>query len=251
MLTRRRLTTVSPSLQLNEPAARMGCRSPSLGEPTGPPDGHFRPVSPSLDIPELMPSPTNSPCASPSLGLIPPEAMKNATLPFKEARAGKASARMTTAVCRRASRMARPSEPSLEAQRVAAAHVFANESVMREAGMERISYDDMQRFRLNAASTGKGPAVKVDTGNPERDAVAQAKINHVRRPPFFTHCSPTDHLFLHTDGLHQEPPRRVQQPGAHLANGHAERLPADVRPAGCECYQKVRDTSRLCYVTRG
>ena len=126
-----------------------------------------------------MPSPTNSPCASPSLGLIPPEAMKNATLPFKEARAGKASARMTTAVCRRASRMARPSEPSLEAQRVAAAHVFADESVMREAGMERISYDDMQRFRLNAASTGKGPAVKADTGNPEKDAVAQAKINHM------------------------------------------------------------------------
>ena len=68
----------------------------------------------------------------------------------------------------------------MDAQRDAARTVFAHESMMREKGMERISYDDLQRFHLSAASTGKGPAVKADTGDPDNDAVSQAKMNHVR-----------------------------------------------------------------------
>jgi hypothetical protein len=190
MLTRRHRAVVSPSLVLNEPSARMGLQSPTLGSAASVPDNHFRPVSPSLYIPELMPSPTASPCASPSLGLIPEETMRravemqaqqnNPARTYRSGRAAKGTTRMTTAVCKRASRMARPSEPSevalLEIERV----INATEHAMRLSGLEKLSLDEISLFKHTAPSTGKGPAVRAGTGDAESDAAAQAVMNHVR-----------------------------------------------------------------------
>ena len=181
MLTRRSRPLVSPSLALNEPAARMGGQSPSLGE-SQLPDNHFRPVSPSLEIPELMPSPVTTPRGSPSLGLIPEEAMRRAAAAEQPARPQERSggARMTTAVCKRASRMARPSEPSDAATSAALRTVSAGEELLRSSGLEKVLLDTVQVFKHTAPSTGKGPAVRADTGDAEGDVAAQAMMNHVR-----------------------------------------------------------------------
>ena len=191
MLTRRHRTVVSPSLVLNEPSARMGLQSPSLGSAASVPDNHFRPVSPSLYIPELMPSPTASPCASPSLGLIPEEAMRRAAemqaqqnnharTDRSARRPAKNTTRMTTAVCKRASRMARPSEPSEAALLEADREINATEDAMRRAGLEKLTLDEISLFKHTAPSTGKGPAVRAGTGDAESDVAAQAVMNHVR-----------------------------------------------------------------------
>ena len=194
MLTRRSRGTVSPSLALNEPAARMGLHSPSLGDDSRPPDNHFRPVaSPSLmDIPELMPSPTTTPCGSPSLGLIPREAMfRAATAPpapglHNERVSGE---QMTTSVCKRASRMARPSEPSEGAKRHAENIVNELERELALDGYVRaVVKQETQTFKHTAPSTGKGPAVRAETGDAESDAAAQAIMNHVSGMPFNTPC---------------------------------------------------------------
>ena len=214
----------------------MGLQSPSLGEETQPPDNHFRPVSPSL-IPELMPSPVATPCASPSLGLIPEAAMRRAAeLPVqKEARGG---TRMTTAVCKRASRMARPSEPSESAQQLADYLVSQAEADLRDQGFERQLLEELQVFKHQAASTGKGPAVRADTGDANNDAAAQAMMNHVRAAP--PHClslpladryTTTCALFV-SDGVDQESPRGHQQPRAAVAHGRTECVSSNVWPAG-------------------
>ena len=70
-LTRATRPLVSPSLEQNQPAARYGRASPCQH----PSDWQFRPVSPSLEIPELQLSPKGSPRSSPSLGLINPDAL--------------------------------------------------------------------------------------------------------------------------------------------------------------------------------
>ena len=255
MLTRRYRAVVSPSLVLNEPSARMGLQSPSVGSAAAAPDNHFRPVSPSLYIPELMPSPTASPCASPSLGLIPEEAMRRAAemqaqqnsqpRTDRGGRAAKGTTRMTTAVCKRASRMARPSEPSeaalLEIERV----VNATEHAMKLAGLEKLTLDEISVFKHAAPSTGKGPAVRAGTGDAQGDAAAQAMMNHVRcfgllftltalLTPVPT-CAP-----VCADGEHQESPRGHQQPGALVAHGRAQCVSAHVRPAGGQRDQEVR-----------
>lgn len=242
MLTRRSRAVVSPSLVLNEPAARMGRLSPSLGDTARPPENHFRPVSPSLEIPELMPSPVATPCVSPSLGLIPEEAMRRAAeAPFKQEE--RVNPRMTTAVCKRASRMARPSEPSETAQLAAERLISANEEALRLQGFEKLSMDETHAFRHTAPSTGKGPAVRADTGSVESDAVAQAMMNHVRATLSRRHpLLPTYTATVPTDGLNQEPPRRYQQPRATLADGRTQRVPPDVRPTGGQRDQKVRNT---------
>lgn len=193
MLTRRTRTVVSPSLALHEPAARMGLQSPSLGEQTQPPDNHFRPVSPSL-IPELMPSPVATPCASPSLGLIPEAAMRRAAkMPIQTDAQG--ATRMTTAVCKRASRMARPSEPSESAQQLAEYLVSQAEAELRGQGFERQLLEELQVFKHQAASTGKGPAVRAGTGDADNDAAAQAMMNHM-----------VSIKSRHVDTNNQEPP---------------------------------------------
>ena len=187
MLTRRNRTVVSPSLVLNEPAARMGGVSPSLTHVSYASNNYFRPVSPSLCIPELRPSPTGSPCASPSLGLIPADAMRRAAqeppalkVPCGPRQVNRVTARMTTAVCKRASRMARPSEPTEVAQAAAERMVNEMEEVMRLAGLEKLSLDEMNVFKHTAPSTGKGPAVRAGTGDAQGDAAEQAVMNHVR-----------------------------------------------------------------------
>jgi hypothetical protein len=202
MLTRSRLTTVSPSLRLNEPSARRGGQSPSLATPSAQPsedaaDGrHFRPIdrgSPSLDIAALLGSPTsrnNSRCVSPSLGLIAREAM--AAPRATPARRCASGAPMTTASCKRASRMARPAEPSAAAAAAALATVKEREAQLDEQNLQRLVATDGVRFKLSNASTGKGPAVKASSGDSEADAAAQAKMNHVSchapPPPSWTHC---------------------------------------------------------------
>lgn len=47
---------------------------------------------------------------------------------------------------------------------------------MREACMCRVNGDANERFKLNNASTGKGPAVRVETGE---NKTTQAKMNHI------------------------------------------------------------------------
>lgn len=253
MLTRSRLTAVSPSLRFNEPAARRGGQSPSLAaaraaeadddaNDAGGEGCRFRPIdrdSPSLDIAELLGSPTsrnNSRCQSPSLGLIAREAMVAPGV----AKAVSSSAPMTTASCKRASRMARPAEPSPAAAAAAAATIKEREAQFAARKLQRLLAADVVRFKLSNASTGKGPAVKASSGDSEADAIAQAKMNHV------CHCtlppiSPASDQFLCTaDGLHQVAPRRLRQPGAHVAAGHAVQLPRDVRKAGRGSDQKVR-----------
>ena len=261
MLTRRTRPVVSPSLVLDEPEAVVERASPSLMQFPRAMDNHFRPVSPSLCIPELMPSPCASPCASPSLGLIPQEAMRRATEapavvpePVRADRSGrvsKSAARMTTAVCKRASRMARPSEPSEAALVAAERLVNEAEEAMRLDGLVRRSTDDTYVFKHTAPSTGKGPAVRAGSGDGEGDAAAQAMMNHVRKAPFFAllfhphslaymrHCLLLS-LRVSQDGLDQEPPRRHQQPGALVAHRCAQHVPAHVRQTGCERDQEVR-----------
>lgn len=183
MLTRARRPVVSPSLLLNEPAARTGCTSPSLGA-----DAmsiyHFRPVSsPSLEIEELMPSPRGSPTGrgTPSLGLIPETVMQRAVDAYKATTASASGkAKMTTASCKRASRMARPSEPSESAMAVAHQAIMDKEHAIRSKGREKVSGNDTLRFKLANASTGKGPAVRADSLDATDQASAQAKMNHVR-----------------------------------------------------------------------
>ena len=180
-MTRSQRCTVSPSLALYEPAARMGGVSPSLGSQTHPPPGHFRPLSPSLELAELLPSPRASPCNSPSLGLIPAAAMARPHPPPVILRGHASKARMTTAVCKRASRMARPSDPSTDTAAEAQRIVVLHEHSLREQGRERVIGEvTPQPFKLSVASTGKGPAVRVDTGDAAADAAAQAMMNHVR-----------------------------------------------------------------------
>lgn len=189
MLTRSRLTTLSPSLRLNEPSARRGGQSPSLATPSAQSsedaaDGrHFRPIdggSPSLDISALLGSPTsrnNSRCVSPSLGLIAREALvPPRAIPARRCAPGTP---MTTASCKRASRMARPAEPSVAASVAALATIKEREAQLEEQKLQRLVATDGVRFKLSNASTGKGPAVKASSGDSEADAVAQAKMNHV------------------------------------------------------------------------
>lgn len=103
----------------------------------------------------------------------------------RSGRASKSAARMTTAVCKRASRMARPSEPSEVALVAAERLVNDAEDAMRFAGLVKRSTDDTYVFKHTAPSTGKGPAVRAGAGEGESDAAAQAMMNHVRKAPFF------------------------------------------------------------------
>lgn len=76
--------------------------------------------------------------------------------------------------------MARPAEPSQAAMLAAVNAVNERENVLRERGLERLASIAGERFKFAGAATGKGPAVKADTGDAEADVAAQAKMNHVR-----------------------------------------------------------------------
>lgn len=188
--TRRMRPLVSPSLLQNEPAARRGCESPSLRTHDVNPNRVFRPVesihhaahtprgSPSLA--DLQPSPANSRNGSPSLGLLAPSALVRTHAPDARRASAPKNVAMTTAVCKRASRMARPAEPSAEALEEAHRIVSARETQLRNRGLERrASISGIERWKLSGASTGKGPAVKAGTDGTDGDGAAQAKMNHM------------------------------------------------------------------------
>jgi hypothetical protein len=172
-------------LLTNVPAARHGASSPSLTvdavhasiDATVEAFG-FRPMSPSLDIAELAPSPvpqpSNSSRGSPSLLLSDDShATRRQSVSI-----GSHNASMTLAVCKRASRMARPAEPSEAAMNAARAMIYSIENdLMAVQRLERLRNESGERFRLTCASTGKGPTVRADSvdGNP----AAQQIINHM------------------------------------------------------------------------
>lgn len=196
MKTRRTRAVVSPCLR---DAADITPRStsPSLGAGAttlidDAPAGFFRPVasiqsrsldavctgavSPSLGArgaftgsPSLCPSGATGGASTGAVAPVPTR-----TTP------GPGGVSMTTAVCKRASRMARPAEPSQAAMTAAASIVNARENELRERGLERLASMSGERFKFVGAATGKGPAVKADTGDAEADVAAQAKMNHVR-----------------------------------------------------------------------
>ena len=178
-LTRATRPLVSPSLEQNQPAARYGRASPCQH----PSDWQFRPVSPSLEIPELQLSPKGSPRSSPSLGLINPDALGVVAPEIPDSRGEgtyiSPQTKMTQAVCRRASRMARPSEPSERAAARAHQTIHSDEHAMRTKGMEKVSGEDQSRFKLSNASTGKGPAIRAESMDQEDVAQSQALMNHV------------------------------------------------------------------------
>ena len=101
---------------------------------------------------------------------------------------------MTTAVCKRASRCC-PSEPSESAQQLAEYLVSQAEADLRSQGFERQVLEELQVFKHQAASTGKGPAVRADTGDADNDAAAQAMMNHM-----------VSIKSRHVDTNNQEPP---------------------------------------------
>jgi len=184
MITRLKQPPVSPSLVKYQPSRRHGAESPVHGSQNEPPPHSFRPVSPSL-IPELAISPCASPHGSPSLGIIERDnsesdfrASTNRVSP-KCVSERVQNVKLTKASCKRASRMARPSEPSVITLKNAEEWVMERQRfLMSERGMEKVRVDDedmQQRFRLQSASTGKGPAVRAD-GDAEG---AQAKMNHL------------------------------------------------------------------------
>ena len=88
-------------------------------------------------------------------------------------------AKMTTASCKRASRMARPSEPSEGAMAIAHQLVLDKSHRMYSHGLEKVDGDETMRFKLSNASTGKGPAVRADSMGVSEQNNAQAKMNHV------------------------------------------------------------------------
>ena len=182
----------------------MGRVSPSLGSQMAdaqPPPGHFRPLSPSLELAELMPCRARR-CSSPSLGLH--SAGGDGQDGAARQRARVVKARMTTAVCRRASRMAR-SEPSPRAQAEAQRIVYALEHTLREAGLERVVGNWGNRCSSWRWRRPARARVRVDTGDAAADAVAPGNDE--------------------PHGLYQEQARRVRHARAHLAAGRAVLLP--------------------------
>ena len=81
------------------------------------------------------------------------------------------------AVSQRASRAARPAEPSADARTEAWQAVVAAEERLQARGLQRLPIDDAKAFKLSSASTGKGPAIKADAG-PD-SARVQALIVHM------------------------------------------------------------------------
>ena len=77
------------------------------------------------------------------------------------------------APCKRASRAARPSEPSDQAREVCRDLVHAREGELKGAGRTKLQADDLLRYRAGGASGGKGPAIRAQV---EQE---QAKMNHV------------------------------------------------------------------------
>ena len=80
---------------------------------------------------------------------------------------------MTRAPCKRASRAARPNEPSVKAREVCRSLVQTREGELKGQGRTKLSADDLLRYRAGAPSGGKGPAIRAQ--QPEE----QSKMNHI------------------------------------------------------------------------
>ena len=81
------------------------------------------------------------------------------------------------------------SEPSEGAKRHAENIVNELERELALDGYVRaVVKQETQTFKHTAPSTGKGPAVRAETGDAESDAAAQAIMNHVSGMPFNTPC---------------------------------------------------------------
>jgi hypothetical protein len=134
----------------------------------------FRPVSPSL-VEMLNLSPEASPCSSPSLGVIHPDALKRSEALKRK----REEIKMTVAICKRASRMARPAEPSQDTLAEMNDVLETSVQSLYGAGLRLFSHVEQRAFSTPSNSGGKGPSVRVETGNSDRDASAQAKANHM------------------------------------------------------------------------
>ena len=137
-------------------------------------DSGFRPVSPSVD--ELLKQEANlCACESPSLGIIHPSAMKRS----EELKRKREAVKMTVSNCKRVSRMARPAEPSADVVVKMNALVDSALTHLYGARMKLYNPTEQRVFSLPSSSGGKGPSVRVETGDADRDASAQAKANHM------------------------------------------------------------------------
>ncbi len=83
---------------------------------------------------------------------------------------------MLVAQCKRASRMARPSEPSEAAMRLASGCIHRIEMELRNDGFELCAGDgDVTKYKMSGPATGKGPAIRASSGGAE----VQATMNHI------------------------------------------------------------------------
>lgn len=125
------------------------------------------------------------------------------------------SSAMTKAVCKRASRMARPAEPSTEKYVQNHRLVKQSEAYLIECGRRRVYGEVLLKpaFRHALASTGKGPAVRVDTGADDTDVMAQSTMNHM--------CVSSQGSVQPTPPHRQAPPafRRVSIKSRHVESG--------------------------------
>ena len=96
----------------------------------------------------------------PNAGVARVVRVKDRVVPFKRA------------PCKRASRAARPSEPSANAAQVCAEIVRRREGELKGEGRTKLAADDVAKYRATAVS-GKGPSAHA------RLEEEQAKINHI------------------------------------------------------------------------
>ena len=81
--------------------------------------------------------------------------------------------RFNRAPCKRASRAARPSEPSQVSRSVCMQLIQTREVELKRGGRTRLAADDIIRYRSGSASGGRGPSVRAQVEN------EQARMNHL------------------------------------------------------------------------
>lgn len=77
------------------------------------------------------------------------------------------------APCKRASRAARPNEPSQISRRVCQQLIHTREQELKRNGRTKLTPDDVFKYRANSASGGRGPAVRAQVEH------EQARMNHL------------------------------------------------------------------------
>ena len=174
---------VSPSLFAVEERERFGCTVQAVQpiSKTKRPDSvassarnssDFRPISPSLI--DFSEEPITSACESPSLLTINSSESKRS-----EELKRKRSQFMTISTCKRVSRMARPAEPSSSLISVMNDTIEATLTDLYSAGLALLQPVETRVFSVPAASGGKGPSVRVNTGDVGLDETAQQKAHHM------------------------------------------------------------------------